>query len=177
MFFNLCWKNCGKSFVGGHVNFDGKGCLATKININFFVRNEVLNIFHTTIFSKKQYFPIITVKNNFWWVWLFQGMGCWTTKMNITFCMGNGVPNTTLKFFHQKTTYQLNKSQKTSRGGTFSLISVVLLDRLFPKKKSRVHPCVDSHQPREFHENQFKTASRIVTVIIIISWKSRSVIF
>ncbi len=32
----------------------GRGCLATKININFFVRNKVLNIFHITIFSKKK---------------------------------------------------------------------------------------------------------------------------
>ncbi len=41
-----------------------------------------------------------------------------------------------------------------------------------------VHPCVDSHQPREFHENWFNTATCIVTVIIIIvSWKYRSVTF
>ncbi len=26
----------------------------SKININFFERNEVMNIFHTTIFSKKK---------------------------------------------------------------------------------------------------------------------------
>ncbi len=29
----------------------GKGRLATKINITFFVRNEILNIFHLSIFS------------------------------------------------------------------------------------------------------------------------------
>ncbi len=29
-------------------------CLATKISINFFVRNKVLNIFHLTIFSKQK---------------------------------------------------------------------------------------------------------------------------
>ncbi len=44
MFLNLCSKNCEKSFEGGHAR------LATKININFFVRNEDLNIFHITIF-------------------------------------------------------------------------------------------------------------------------------
>ncbi len=32
---------------------------------------------------------------------------------------------------------------------------------------------MDSHQPCEFYENQLKTATCIVTVIIIISWKSR----
>ncbi len=36
---------------------------------------------------------------------------------------------------------------------------------------------MNSHQPREFHENRFKTATCIVTVIIIISWKSKRVIF
>ncbi len=62
-------------------------------------------------------------------------------------------------------------------------ISVVLLDRLFPKKKKKkkkrkkVYLCVDSHQPCEFHENWFKTATCIMTVIIIISWKFRCVIF
>ncbi len=44
-------------------------------------------------------------------------------------------------------------------------------------RKNRVHPCVDPHQPCEFHENRFKTATYIVKVIIIINWKSRSVIF
>ncbi len=44
-------------------------------------------------------------------------------------------------------------------------------------QKNRTHPCVDSHQTCEFHENPFKTVICIVTVIIIISWKSRSAIF
>ncbi len=34
--------------------------------------------------------------------------------MYITFSIGNGVPNMALKFFPQKTPYQLNESQKTS---------------------------------------------------------------
>ncbi len=106
---------------------------------------------------------------------IFQGMGCRTTKINITFSMGNGVLNTALKFFYQKTPYWLNESQKINFGATFSPISVVLLDRLFPK--NRVHTCVDSHQPCEFHENRFKTATCIVTVTIIVNGKSRSDIF
>ncbi len=43
--------------------------MTTKININFFLRNEVLNGFHSTIFSKKKkgiVFSKITVTNNFW---------------------------------------------------------------------------------------------------------------
>ncbi len=35
----------------------GKGRLATKVNITFFVGNEVLNIFYFAIFLKKTYFP------------------------------------------------------------------------------------------------------------------------
>ncbi len=30
-------------------------------------------------------------------------------------------------------------------------------------KNSRVHPCVDPHQPSEFHENRFKIAACIAT--------------
>ncbi len=71
-------------------------------------------------------------------------------KMNITFSMGNGLPNTALKFFPQKTLYWRSDSQKTSFEATFSPISGVLLDQLFPKKKkkkkNRVHPRVDLHQ-------------------------------
>ncbi len=88
---------------------------------------------------------------------IFQEMGSRMIKMNITFFMGNGVPNTALKVFPQKPPYWQNESQKNSFEGTFSPVSVVLLDQLFPKQ--RVYPCVDSHQPCEFHENWFKTAT------------------
>ncbi len=156
----------------------GRGCLATKININFFERNEVLNIFDTTIFFKKETIPSeIIVKNNFGGnMTIFQEVVCPATKMNITFSMGNGVPNTELKHFPRKTVYWLNESQKTSFGGhIFSHVSGST--GLIVSKTNRVHPCVDSHQPCEFHENRFKTATCIVTVIIIISRKPRSVIF
>ncbi len=49
MFLNLSLKNCEKLFGGGHDHFEGKGVSATKINVNFFVRNEISNIFHMTI--------------------------------------------------------------------------------------------------------------------------------
>ncbi len=111
----------------------GRGRLATKININFLVRNEVLNIFYLTIFSRKIIFSKIIAKNNFGGMTIFQGIGCRTTKMNVTFSMKNGIPNTALKFFPQEPPYWLNESQKTSIGGTVSLITVVLLDRWFPK--------------------------------------------
>ncbi len=45
-------------------------------------------------------------------------------------------------------------------------------------KKHKIHPYVDPCQLCEFHENSFKTATYIVTVIIIIiRRKPRSVIF
>ncbi len=50
-------------------------------------------------------------------------------------CRDNGKwgTNIVLKFFPQKSPYQLNESQKIGFGGTFSYISVILLGRLFPK--------------------------------------------
>ncbi len=49
----------------------GRVCLATKINVTFFVGNEVLHVFYETIFSKKKinkkaiFFSEITLENNF----------------------------------------------------------------------------------------------------------------
>ncbi len=85
---------------------------------------------------------------------IFQRMECWMTKMIITFSMGNGVPNTALKFFLQKPPYWLNESPKKRFWGTFSPMSVVLLDRLFPRKKNN---CSSMCGP---------------TPTICISWKS-----
>ncbi len=68
MFFNLHRKNCKKPFVGGHGHFEGKGCLAKKINIKFFVGNLILNIFYIILFSKskkRQYFPKLAWKTIF----------------------------------------------------------------------------------------------------------------
>ncbi len=44
-------------FVGGQNRFEEMGHLARRISIIFFVGIDVLNIFHLTTFSKKQYFP------------------------------------------------------------------------------------------------------------------------
>ncbi len=138
MFFDLYWKNCEKPFVGVHDLFERKRSWATKININFFVKNEVSNIFHITIFSKKiTIFSKITAKNNFCRAWHFSRNWLSDNKNDITFSIGNGVPNTALQFFYQKPLYPLIESQKTSFGGTFSPISVILLDCLFPKKKKK----------------------------------------
>ncbi len=44
-------------------------------------------------------------------------------------------------------------------------------------KNNRVLRCADPHQPREFNENRFKTATWVRAEIIIINWKCKSVIF
>ncbi len=94
---------------------------------------------------------------------IFLGMTCVSTKMNINFSKGNEVPNRALKFFPQNPIPAEWKPKNQFWGYIFPYISDSL-DRLFPKK-SRVHPCVNSHQTCEFHENRFKTATCIVTVI------------
>ncbi len=50
-------KTAKNLFVERYDRFEGRGHLASKINITYFVGIVVLNIFHITIFSKKQYFP------------------------------------------------------------------------------------------------------------------------
>ncbi len=47
-------KNGEERFVEDIIILRGRRHLATKPNITFFVGNEVLNIFHLTIFSKKK---------------------------------------------------------------------------------------------------------------------------
>ncbi len=75
--------------MGGRDCFEGRGRLATKIDITFFVAIEVLNIFHLTIFSEKTIFSKITVKNYFLvaggGMFSFEGPGCRTIKINTTF--------------------------------------------------------------------------------------------
>ncbi len=109
---------------------------------------------------------------------IFQEIECRTIKMDVTFSVGNGVPNMALKFFPQKRPYWLNDSQKTSFGEHFLHISGSIGAKVSKKKiknKNRVPLCVDSHQPCEFQENRFKTATCIVNNYYKL--KTRSVIF
>ncbi len=136
----------------------GRRRLVMKINITFSVRNEVLNIFYLTIFLKRTIFSKITLNNNFWGHDNFSGKGASDDKNEyITFSMGNGVPNIVLKFFLQKSSYQLNEGQKAGFAG-----------KIFPyqwfygpiiSKNNWAHSRVDLHVPCEFNENQFETAS------------------
>ncbi len=96
-----------------------------KINITFFVRNEVLNIFYMTIFLRT----------------IFEETGRWTPKMNVTFSMGNGVPNIVSEFFPRKSPYWLSESGKTGFGAHFLKKidfwgSYLIEDRLIEKKST-----------------------------------------
>ncbi len=158
MFFNLCWKNCTKPFMRGHDHFEGKVCPITKININFFVRNEVLNIFYKTIFSKKKnnIFQNNSEKKFLDAMTIFQRMGCLMTKTNITFFMENGAPDTVLKFFPRKKNHigWMKAKKKKQFGVHFPPHQWFYWTECLKKNNNnRVHPCVDLHQPCEFHEN------------------------
>ncbi len=59
----LSEKTAKNPSVGGDDRFEGRGRLGTTINVTFFVRIEVLNIFHLTIFLKKTIFSKIRKKN------------------------------------------------------------------------------------------------------------------
>ncbi len=49
------WEKTAKnSFVGGRDHFEGRRTFGTKINITILVGIDFLNIFHLTIFSKKE---------------------------------------------------------------------------------------------------------------------------
>ncbi len=148
--------------------FSGKGYLVAKININFFITNEILSIFYLTIFSKKKNFQNNCEKSFLEGMTIFQGTGCWTTKMNITFSAGNGVPNLALKFFLKKPHTDRMKAKKPFLEVHFHSYQWFYWTDYF-QKKNRIHPCVDSHRLCEFHENRLKTATCIVTVIIVIS--------
>ncbi len=78
--------------------------------------------------------------------------------------------------FFLKTPIPAEWKSKNQFWGHIPPISIILLDWFFSKKKE-VHPCVNPHQSCEIQENRFKMVICIVTVIIIISWKSRSAIF
>ncbi len=101
-------KTAKNPFVRGHDYFENRGCLATKINVTFFVGIDVFNIFHSTTFSKKNnIFQNNSEKLLLAGMTIFEGTGRQTTKMNITFFWGNGIPNTVLFFFSKNAPYRL----------------------------------------------------------------------
>ncbi len=145
------------------VSRGGGGGLATKINVTFFVGIDVLNIFHLTTFSKKTIFSKIKAKNNLeGGTTIFEGMGCQTNKMNITFLVGKWGTKYSFYFFFSKNPIQADLNPKNwFWGHIFPNICGFIWPIVY--KNNKVHPWVDHHQPCEFHENQVKTATCIVT--------------
>ncbi len=74
--------------------------------------------------------------------------------------MGHRLPNTVFKFFPQKISYWLNKSRKLVLGHIFP--NIVGSIGAIVSKNDSVYPQLDPHQPCEFHEKQFKTATYII---------------
>ncbi len=137
-------KTAKNSFVGGHDRFEGRGASGDQNQYNLFDRHWGFVYFSFNNFFGKRIFFKITGKIFFGGgsgggMTIFEGRGRRMTKMNITFFGGNEVPNTFLKLFFQKTLHRLTWTGKTGFGGTFSLISVDLLRRLFPKTIGFTH--------------------------------------
>ncbi len=119
--------------------------------------------------NKKTIFSKITAKIIFGRHDHFLKNGVSDDKNEYRFFYGKWIPNTALNFFLHKTPYWLNESQKTNFGGTFSpyqRFQWFYWTNCF-QKTNWIHPCVDSHQPCEFHKNRFKTTTCVVIVIII----------
>ncbi len=156
---------------------EGRRCSATKININFFVRNKVLNISYIIIFSKKHYFPKQLRKITFERLDNFSGNGVLDDKNEHNLFPGKWDTEYGFEIFSSKNTTPAEWKPKIQfwghifphiNGSTGPIVSI----------KNRVHPCVDSNQPCEFCENWFKIVTcNVKVIIIIISWKSSSVIF
>ncbi len=109
-------KNCKKPFSPSLLK--GRGRLATKMNRTFFMENEVLNIFHWTVFLKKAVFLEKMGKNNFWGTWpFFRRKGHLTLKTNITFFYRKlDAKNYYIRQFFRKKQYFLRKLQETVLG-------------------------------------------------------------
>ncbi len=85
--------------MGGQTDLKGREHLATKIDISFFVGNEVLNIFYLAIFWKKTIFFKINAKKILQRMTIFEGTVHRTAKMYMIFSVLNNVQNTVFKFF------------------------------------------------------------------------------
>ncbi len=72
MIFTVCVKHLFFEFFGARITFyPTVGCRVTKINIPFFMGNEIFNIFHRIIFSKRATFLEKTAKKIVVETWTF----------------------------------------------------------------------------------------------------------
>ncbi len=134
MFFNLCWKNCENHLWEDMTILRGSGRLTTKINVNFFVRIEFLNIFHITIFSEKEtIFCKINMKNNFSGAWHFSGNGLSNDKNEYNLFYGKWGNKYGFEIFSSKTHCQL-KAKKPVLGAYFPPYQLFYWTDCFQKK-------------------------------------------
>ncbi len=148
-----------------------EGRLETKINISFRVDVEVLNIFHSTIFSKKKkkkIFSRITREKLFLGsVTIFEGTGRRTTKMNRWYNLLYEKWDTDycFCFFFEKPHTARLKLEKLVLWAYFpSPISVVLLGRFFLKTKGFTHGW-----PRTNRANFMKIGSRDLSLAYLLN--------
>ncbi len=95
------------------------GILAKKMNITFFMENEVLKIFSFTNFFVGSNIFRENGENNFWRIRpFFRRWGYLTLKMNITFLYHelNAKYFHVKQFFQKKKPYSLRKLQETVSG-------------------------------------------------------------
>ncbi len=135
MFFNFCWKNCEKTFVGGCDYFEGKGLYGYKNQCKLFCKEWGFDYFSYNKFKKKKtIFFKITVKNNFWRARpFFREWDVGRQKWNDLF-YGKLGSEYVFEIFSSENAIPAEWKLENQFWGTFSPISVVLLDRLFPKK-------------------------------------------
>ncbi len=138
----------------------GREHLTTKINITFFVRNEVLKIFYLTV--QKKIYSKITARNNFWGAWPFlREWGVRWQKWISPFLWEMGYWILFSNFFRKK--YRAEWKPKNQFWGHISHISVVLLGRLFPKTIGFTH-----WWTRTNHVNFRKIGSKVRPVSCVL---------
>ncbi len=94
----------------------------------------------------------------------FAGTGRRIDKNEYNLFCGKGGTEYYFEVFSSKYPYRLNESRKTGFGGTFSLISVVLLGRLFPKPIEFIHEWI-----RTNHVNFMKIESKLRPVLCVLT--------
>ncbi len=146
----------------------GRGRLGTKINITFFVGNEVLNIFHSTIFAKKTIFSKITAKIIFEGHDLFWGNGASDDKNEYKLSRGKWGNGYCFEVFFSKNPILTEwKSKNWFWGYILPRISgMVLLGRLFPKTIRFTHGWA-----RTNHMNFMKIGSKLRPVSCVLIHK------
>ncbi len=127
MLLNLCRKNCEKPFSD---QFEGRVVSNEKNQYKFFLRNEVLNIFCVTIFSK------MTAKNNFWGTWpFFREWGVGQQKLIWPFLWKFGCTDYGFEIFFSKNPIPAEWKLKNQFWGHTFPVSVFYFTNCFQKEE------------------------------------------